>query len=281
MRELLPGGFTGTLITENMVEVAANVAIRLVTFTPEAGTTGMPVVMVVGLATRMESFRDILMELSKHVTIFYIETREKSSSEISGKACFDMNEHGRDIAKVIAGLDLFSAQYALMGYSFGATAILEAYPLLPAKPRAVLLMEPTPAFRYPAWAKLLIRLAVPLYPVMKAFAKWYLRQFYINTKDDAEMAVISSRALDHADPQKLRDSILAIAGYEVWDRLALVECPALIVATSKDGLHTHADIMRMATSLKKCSYVDMETNKRSHSAELAVVTLDYLEGIGN
>jgi pimeloyl-ACP methyl ester carboxylesterase len=281
MKELLPKGFTGAVITEEMVQVADNVSIRLVTFTPVSGTTGRPLVMVTGLATRMESFRDILMELSKQVIIYYIETREKSSSDISGKASFDMNAHGNDIAKVISLSGLSSGKYALMGYSLGATAILDAYPKLHEKPGAVLLMEPTPVFRYPGWARFLISFAVPMYPLLKAFTKWYLRRFHINTKEDAEMDVIFSRALDHADPQKLRDSILATAGYEVWDRLPLVECPALIVATSKDGLHRHADIMRMATSLKECTYVDMETNKRSHSAEMAVVTLDYLEGIGN
>lgn len=280
MKEKIPDGFPAERVSEEMMQVAPHVAIRLVNFYPAGEATGLPLVMVTGLATRMESFRGVLHDLSLYQRIYYLETREKSSSEISGKAGFGMDEHAGDIVKAISLLGLKAGKYVLMGYSYGATAIAHAYTMLAEKPAAMLLMEPTPVFRYPVWAKLLISISVPVYPVIKAFAKWYLRRFHINTKEDAEMALISSRALDNADPQKLRDSILAVWGYELWSRLPLIDCPTLVVATSKDGLHLHADIIHMTTSIKDCTYVDMENNKRSHSAEMAAVIRNYLENNG-
>jgi hypothetical protein len=54
--------------------------------------------------------------------------------------------------------------------------------------------------------------AVIFSTVLKPTAKWYLRNFTINVKEDKEMYKYSSLALDNADPLKLRDTIPAIAG---------------------------------------------------------------------
>lgn len=144
----------------------------------------------------------------------------------------------------------------------------------------LLLMEPTPVFHYPRWALHTIRLlAVPVYPVLKPFAKWYLRTFTIDTKEDQELALISSRALDNADPRKLKNCILAIASYQVWPRLPEVDCPSLIIATSKDRFHVHEEINRMARTLRHCGIIDMENNKRTHDKEMGEVVRAYVESV--
>lgn len=93
------------------------------------------------------------------------------------------------------------------------------------------------------------------------------------------MYLFTSRALDLADPRKLKNTILAIAGYAVWDKLDSVDCSTLIVDTSKDGIHIHEDIIRMAGSLKKSTYIDLERNKRTHGDELVFVIRKYLKDL--
>ena len=92
------------------------------------------------------------------------------------------------------------------------------------------------------------------------------------------MAVISSQSLDNADPAKLRNTILAISGYSVWEKLHNIDCPALIVGTSKDHLHVPEEITRMATEIKNCTYIDLETNLRTHSIEMAQLIRQYVSG---
>lgn len=89
----------------------------------------------------------------------------------------------------------------------------------------------------------------------------------------------TSRALDLADPQKLRDTFLAIAGYDVRDKLSAIDCSTLIVDTSRDRLHRHEDVLRLVNSIKGSSYVDLMTNTRTHGAELSVVMRNYISSL--
>lgn len=266
----------GTQCREKMYQTDESVHLRVIHFKPATPSPHPPIVMIVGLATVIESFQGIIGGLTRDFEVYYVETREKSSSLISGKVKFDMKTVALDIASIIRQLELLHQQYILFGYSFSAAAIIEAYPHLESKPVCLNLLSPTPGFYYPNWSLPLIRMAVPIYGVLKPFTKWYLRNFIMNVKDDRDMYNYTSRALDLAEPQKLRDTILAIAGYDVWDKLHAIDCSTLIVDTSKDGLHRHEDVLRLADSIKGSTYVDLETNKRTHGAELALVMRNYI-----
>jgi hypothetical protein len=120
---------------------------------------------------------------------------------------------------------------------------------------------------------------MPVNGLLKPLAKWYIGNFYVNRKEDNEMYLISSRAIDNAEPRRLKKTILSIASYTVWDKLEFIDSPTLIVATSLDGLHVHDDVTRMASTIKGAKYIDLENNKRTHSPELAFVIRDYLDGL--
>lgn len=266
----------GTSCEERMIAIDPLVSLRVISFHPLHEVSNPSIVMIVGLASQMESFGNLLIELTKDHTIHFIDTREKASSILKGNVKFDIETMGQDLLTILDKLNVQEGNYILMGYSFGAAVILDAYRTLRAKPQAILLMEPTPAFHYPKWSLSLIRFAVPLYPILKPTAKWYLRNFHINTRVDKEMALISSRALDNAVPFKLKNAILSIAKYTAWHTLGTIDCASLIVATSKDGLHSFEDTMRLVKGINNCEYIDMETNDRTHSAEMGILVRNYI-----
>ena len=268
--------YHGTTCDAQMIDVDDSVSLRVIHFKPGEPSPYPPVVMIVGLATVIESFQGIVGELSKDFEIYHVETREKTSSKISKRVKFDIRTVAQDIVTIIKLLNFQPREYILFGYSFSASVIVEAYSQLELKPKCLLLLSPTPSFYYPAWSLLLIRFAVPLYWILKPTAKWYLRNFVINRKEDNDMYLFTSRALDQADPRKLKNTILSIAGYTVWDKLDSIDCAALIVDTSKDGIHIHEDIIRLATAIKKSKYIDMERNRRTHGAELVTEIRNYL-----
>jgi pimeloyl-ACP methyl ester carboxylesterase len=268
--------YPGTNCKEQMHQVDECASLRVIHFKPVTISPYPPVVMVVGLATFIESFQGVIGELTRDFEVYYVETREKTSSRLSGKVKFNIETVARDIESIIDLLQLSHRKYILFGYSYGATVIVETYQHLRSKPISLLLLSPTPSFYYPKWSLSLIRLAVPLYPVMKPFAKWYLRNFVINRKEDNDMYLFTSHALDKADPRKLRNSILSIASYEVYDKLVTIDCPTLIVHTSLDGIHRNEDTIRMVNLIKMNTYIDMERNNRTHGAELVILIRDYL-----
>jgi hypothetical protein len=90
----------------------------------------------------------------------------------------------------------------------------------------------------------------------------------VNTAEDYEMYRINCRALDAADPYRLRETVLAISSYEIWDRLGSVKAPALIVSASKDTFHRHGDILRIVAMIEKSTPCDLEKHDRIHSPEM-------------
>lgn len=271
--------YPGTHCSEQMIEINELVSLRVIHFEPVVESPYPPLVMVVGLATVIENFEGIVGGLTRYFEVHYVETREKSSSRLSGKVKYDMETVARDIISVLGFLELPLKEYILFGYSYSAAVMVEAYRSLQSKPSCLLLLSPTPHFYYPRWSLPLIWASVPFYGALKPIAKWYLRNFVMHLKDDQEMYLFTSRSLDQADPRKLKNAILAVAGYQVFDKLKHIDCATLIVDTSKDGIHKHKDIMRMANSIKYCTYIDMENNKRTHGAELTTVIMDYLDNL--
>ena len=271
--------YPGTHCSEQMVRINEMVSLRVIHFKPVVESTYPPIFMAVGLATVIESFQGIIGGLTRHFEVYYVETREKSSSRLSGKVNFDMGTVANDIISILRFLELPSKQYILFGYSYSAAVMVEAYHYLQSKPTCLLLLSPTPHFYYPSWSLPVIWVSVPLYGVLKPIAKWYLRNFVINLKDDRDMYLFTSRALDRADPRKLKNAILAVAGYQIFDKLKFIDCATLIVDTSKDGIHKHKDVIRMSNSIKGSTYIDMQNNKRTHGAELTAVIREYINNL--
>jgi len=195
----------GTHCKEYFLQTDKAVSLRVIHFKPNCVPRYPPVVMIGGLATFIESFQGIIGDLTRDFEILYVETREKKSSRITGSADFNIETVAHDIVSVIKSLKLTHQHYILFGYSYGATVIVEAYRHLDVKPLSLLLLSPTPSFYYPRWSLSLIRVSVPLYPAIKQTAKWYLRNFVINSKEDNEMYRFTSYALDNADPRKLKN----------------------------------------------------------------------------
>lgn len=260
------------------IAVEENVRLNVFRLTPENPESKTPVVMVTGLGTIFESFQKVISYLTKRVPLIYIETREKRSSQIEGNTSFGVEIQSVDLVKIIDFLKFDENGYFLLGYSYGAAIIAHSYSLLRNKPAGIIFLDPTPAFRYPKWSLFLIRnFGSRLYFIIKPVAKWYLGNFYINKKEDHEMAVISSQVLDYADPRKLRQAILDIAGYEVWDSLEAINCRTLVVGTSKDGFHNLAEVERMMQMLANSEFLDIETNLRSHSIEMGEIALRFFQ----
>jgi pimeloyl-ACP methyl ester carboxylesterase len=268
----------GAHCTERMVQVDEKVKLRVVSYNPAFSTANIPIVFIGGLATIMESFGDIIRDLTRDFPFHYIETRERSSSQISGDVNFDIASSARDIDSVVQALELENGKYLFLAYSLGGSIVAESYHFLKSKPRQIIFFEPTPVFHYPKWSIKLMKFSIGFnLSGLRPIAKWYIRNFVIDKRADYEMVVISSRALDNADPYKLRKTILAIADYTVWDKLVSIECPVLIIAASKDTMHVKKEIDRMVTQIKNSTYYDMETNKRSHSVEAAQVIRRFLK----
>ena len=252
------------------------VELLTVTFTPPEPLDHPPVIFIPGLASVIENFRETVIELTRHHTVIYLETREKRSARITAKHTFTVADVTADIVHFAGMRFPAGKEYVMAGYSLGATAIAEAFPLLENKPGKVVLIEPNISFPFQGWLLFLARAARVVYYPVKPFLKWYLRRFRINLAEDYEMYRINCRILDSAEPVRIGAAIRHLSSYRMDGCLREISVPALVVVASKDKFHSHDEGMEIAQQIPGAGYIDLSDNKRTHSAEMGRILGDFI-----
>jgi pimeloyl-ACP methyl ester carboxylesterase len=262
---------------EEMVPVSSNVSLRVITFSPSQQKVNPALVFVPGLVSLMAGWREVLLEMIKDFHVYYIETREKITSKVKGKVDYSLEAIGQEIAALVSHFNLESQGYILFGSSLGATAILESSRFLETDPLCLVLIGPNAVFRIPRFYRLIVRVFNPrFYLLLKPVVKWYLKTFRLDTEADYAQYEKYCQALDSADPWKLKKTAIAFSRYEVWDLLVDIDYPTLIVGASRDTLHEPENLKKMVSIMKHAVYLDMETNKLTHSSDMVREMRKYI-----
>jgi len=252
------------------------VELLTVIFTPPEPADAPPVIFVPGLASVIENFRETVIELTRNHTVYYVETREKKSAVISSRHRFTVEEVASDLIHFAGKTFVAGSRYVMAGYSLGATAIAEAFPLLENKPEKIILIEPNSSFPFQGWLLFLARAARVVYYPVKPLLKWYLRNFRINLAEDYEMYRINCRILDSAEPVRTGRSIRDLSRYRMTGCLREITVPALVVVASKDRFHSHDEGMDIARQISGAGYIDLVDNRRTHSAEMGRLISEFI-----
>lgn len=269
----------GASVSEEWINTADNVRLRVFLFRPARISRQPAVVFVAGWMSLIDGWQKVLREMTEDFVVYYLETREKKSSVIKGHAGFGIVDIGMDVVKLVDHYRLKQGEYLILGSSLGATAIVECCPFLNIPPKVLVLINPNAVFRVPRFARIFIRLFyAPLFVLFRPFVKWYLRNFRLDMKADNAQYYKYCQTLDNADPRKSKKTVMAIWDYRIWDKLVMVEFPALIVGASKDRLHEPENIRRMVTLMPRATYLDLETNARNHSEEVVRQIRLFLAG---
>lgn len=263
----------GCAIQRKLLPVSPESTLQVITFTPPQTTELPPILFIPGWISLMTSWQSVLQTMTRNFTVHYLETREKTSAYLTGNPRFDVDSFGQDIANTIDQLSLPAKEYLIFASSLGATAVIDGFFKIHQPPLAAILIGPNAVFRIPPFWLNVVRLFPPrLYLGIKPVIKWYLHNFRLNPDKDALQYAKYCHNLDHADPWRLKKAALSFARYQIWDKLATVTCPTLIVGASHDALHDNSNLRKMAQLMPCARYIDLETNSRSHSP----IIMDYI-----
>jgi alpha-beta hydrolase superfamily lysophospholipase len=270
----------GARFADEMIPVSDSASLRVITFQPAHKTGSPAIVFVPGWISHIDAWKTVLKEMTRDFTVHYVETREKISSRINRRATFQVKEMGKDIVRIVSHFRLKSKQYILFGSSLGATLILDGCRFLETTPQGLALVGPNAVFRMPGFAKIIIRIFFPpLYFVLKPFIKWYLKTFRLDIKSDYAQYEKYCRALDAADPWKLKKAAISLSRYEVWDLLPAIGIPTLVVGASKDKLHEPEKLKRIVTEMKEARYLDLKTNALAHTEAVVEAVREFCAGL--
>jgi pimeloyl-ACP methyl ester carboxylesterase len=270
----------GTKFNEQMISVSDNVSLRVITFSPAKPTNKPTVLFIPGWISLMKGWKIVLKEMTKDFNIIYAETREKITSQVTGKAEFSVEAIAEDIIKLVDIYKLEKDKYIIFGSSLGGTSILETYQELQPKPLCFALLGPNAEYRVPWWGMIIIHLFwTRSYIVLKPFLKWYLRNFRLDIESDKAQYDKYCNALDAADPKKLKPAAKALASYKVWGILKDIDLPVLIIGASKDLLHEPQNLIQMDKMLPNSVFLDMETNTFAHGPEMVDELRKYIASL--
>ena len=262
---------------EETIPVSDHVALRVITFTPSVEHRNPPLVFVAGWISRIRSWQEVLLELTKDFTVYYTETREKRSSRIKEPVEYSVQAIGKDVAKLVSHLNLKPKKYILMGSSLGATAILDGCRFLQKNPLCLVLISPNAVFRVPRIGYAVVRIFPPrLYAFIKPVVKAYLKTCRLDVRSDPAQYEKYCAALDAADPWKLKKAMLSLSKYAIWDILEDIDHPALIIGASKDKLHEPENLQKMVARMNHAAYVDLGTNRTTHSKTVVEAIRTYI-----
>lgn len=262
------------------VPVTDHVTLRVVSFAPAKDLGYPPILLIAGWITLISAWKEVLQEMTKDFTVYYIETREKISSQVRGAVEYGVEDIARDIVQLVRHFNFQPNKYILFGSSLGGSAILECCHLLDRDPMCLVLVGPNAVFRVPRFGKVIIYFFPPrLYLLIKPVVKWYLKTFRLDVKSDYEQYQKYCGNIDSADPWKLKKAVMKLWHWQSWPLLADIHYPVLIFSASKDSLHEPENLKRMVSMLPAATYVDMETNKATHSKEMVHKMREYLETI--
>lgn len=278
--DLKPYCAEGCSASVDYVKTAPDVSVRVYSFAPPEKTHKPPVVFVAGWISMIKGWQDVLQEMTREFPVYYIETREKISSRVTSRTRFSVETIGDDIVNIVRQLDLKNDQYLLFGSSLGGTVILDCFRKLRIRPHALILIGPNAEFYVPLYWKMIIRVFYPpFYLILRPAIKWYLKNIRMNVQYDYAQYEKYSRALDAADPFKLKKAVVSFWSYQVWDRLPGIDVPVLMVGASRDKLHEPENMKRMASMLDHVQEVDMGTNQGTHSREVVGEIKHFLKNM--
>lgn len=266
--------------SEYTFTVSDGVALRIIDFTPAAAVKKRPVIVfIAGWISLISGWREFLAELTPNYRVIYVETREKSSSHIRKirDVSFDMQRMKDDIRDVVDGLLESGSGFVLAGSSLGASAIMEYCRSGGRMPLCTALVGPNAEFRFPRFLGSLIPFLHPsLYFAVKPIVKWYLRNFRVNSAAEREQIEKYELTLDYADPYKLKKNALGVKNWSMAQGKGKIMVPSLILGATTDSLHSTDHLKGILTYFDKPQYVELASNRETHSVKAAKVMMEYI-----
>jgi pimeloyl-ACP methyl ester carboxylesterase len=278
-----PVSVPGVRYSEHRLQVESGVRLLLYEWQPKVDTRAEPVFFVAGWISLVTGWVPLLNDLVRSRPVYYLETREKESAEISPQLMraesFSIPRLADDLIEVSAQLGLDNNRTVLFGSSMGSNAILEALKGERLVAKAAFLIGPNVEFHFPWWGRPLVHLPPWVYNAAKPFVLWYLRTFRVNTQEDPEQMARYVRTIRAADPRRIMASAQAVINYDAMPGLETIVAPVAVAYAPSDTLHGEEEVQRIVDAMPNGVAVRCPSNTYMHTAEVVADLERFLSGL--
>lgn len=268
---------TGTKYSHRYISCESDVKLFHIHFKPKIKSNFPPVIFIPGWGSIIDSWEVVLKEMTKDFEVYYLETREKSSSIHITEQALTIKSLGDDLPYILSELNLINSSYILLGSSLGATVIIDSMSRNKVSPTLSILIGPNAEFNIPSFWLLIARITPPFFfYIIRPIIKLYMKKKYLDMDSDPKQYYKYAKSLNQASPSRLRRSALNFSSYRIWDKLNKINQKVLILAGSKDIMHDYKNTLKIAVKLSNSKLIDMTTNSKTHSIEMVVKIREFI-----
>lgn len=261
---------------ETYVESFDESNIRVLSFEePKEPKEDIEVLFIAGLLSVFQRWEKVVKELNQHYKVHYVETREKSSSQLIKRAEFKIEIMRKDLAYIEKHLDLDKRKYITITSSMAGAMVIENIAHDDITPIGNIFVGPGVEIHFPRGVPLLLRFLPPfLITAWKPFIRWWLRRKLV----EPEQLKQYTRSIDEADFAKMRKCIIKNANrYNAWDILKDIKGRSILIGATKDKLHETEFSFNVAKAIPNCTFIDLGTNKAAHDTPLVELTIEFMQ----
>ena len=267
----------GVAATERMISVNDDIEISCTHIFPENTKTKIRILFVPGWIADPHSWRHFFQHLAQVAEIYYLETREKSSSKVGADTRFTVEVLSNDVANFINQTFTDGKPYFALGVSLGATTLLETIPKLKQAPQKLFLITPTPSFELSSLVHIIRITPNFLVPPLFWLVNRFILAFRISTKD-AEHRERFTKAMKKVDLKKLKQTAIDLHAYQLdFKLLDAMQVPTLVISASSDKLHRHEHVVAIQQAIAKSQLLDLKLFSICHSSKCAALILEHIE----
>ena len=242
-------------VSRRYIFTRPNVRLRLLTIKSSSDTPSGRVLFVPGWMSFSDTWRLVIRELLSKFDIYYLETREKNSSEVDRDSSFGIDELAHDY-KVVAddicgdGLELF-----VVCSSIGAATVIRGFSQ-GVRPAALAMISPILRPEIPRITRYLTFLfGGPLGFIGRALISWWYGLFVYRVSKDQFQYSRFLQVLENCDPWKMTRGARDLTGLRIeLDEVGKLDIPVGTMieipraALTADEVARHADFFSFGTN---------------------------------
>ncbi|MCE7742309.1 MAG: alpha/beta hydrolase [Candidatus Heimdallarchaeota archaeon] len=260
---------------EAFIPVSDGTILRVLrTKAPEETRNDFTLFLIPGWSTAVISWDKVLSEAMKFFDIVYFESREKHSSTLNMKTKNTLDRISEDVKEVVRHLELDEKSMVILASSWGAIFLADALAKKKINPHLVALSGTTAKLTLPKGTRHIIPFTPPfIFTALKPI----LRAWLANRKsEDEEQARKILRNLEEADARKWK-KVVKYSMMDCWDLYEQIEQNTIIFGAELDKMHNFEETRRIVRLVKNSTYVDMKTNKNSHTKNVVTELRNHLK----
>lgn len=235
---------------------------------------GFTLLMVPGWGSVVQGWEDVLMATIPYFDVVYFESREKGSSRLAKKTKCNLDRLSSDIKEAIELLDIQKEKLIIFSSSFGALMVAHGLALNKYEAFLTILVGAEAKIDLPSFTRFLIPWWPPLLLNMfKPLAKFWIKKF---KSEDPVQAAKYIRVFEEADARKWQKVARHVIFKWFWDIYRQVEDRVLLIGMEEDKYHELEQIKKISVLMKNSYYLDMKTNKDTHSSKMVDVLREQI-----